>query len=628
MLMALGLLIATTNVQAAKKVHTLGDSTMAPYDENTTNTRGWGMYFGNFLTNGWTSVNYAKGGRDSRNGYNELWQNAKNNVQTGDYVLIQFAHNDEKYNGMDNLELQAYYTAKGDVTNAAAVKSDGRGTIPSTTYKQCLKQIIDEVKTKGAIPVLVSAVCRCYFSGATITRAGRHDLGDKFSAIIDGTIKEGQKVASDDHTMDYSYHMKQLAAEEGVAFIDMTTATKTLYESYGSYDKCYAAMFDKGATTDNTHYNTTGALLAARLCAQLLKEQDILANDIIVPTDLSISPAIADMGEAYVGQYATKELTLNGFGLVPATGSITISATEGILLSSDKENWQSQISVNYQNSTLVKSFYAKVNLTAAGTLRGTITATLGDKTVNVPVTVNAVELTGGVPCTVKWSLTSNDASTTDGLATAEDAKVEGLVKYSNNSQLGLMVSTGDGGSWVKAEDDSPNQYVQFTVTAPAGMQFDINHISMKVGGRGGNGMRCHVYYSTDAFVTRTTIYSPSSMTSGVMNDVDVTPVIKLEDGDQLQIRVYPWYTSTATGKWLCITDVEVGGQVKEATGTNSIGAVSTKQDNGQDKDHDGTLAYHGLIADVYSLNGMRLVSLQQGLNIVRMSDGSMRKALR
>ena len=81
----------------AKKVHTLGDSTMAFYDESATNTRGWGMYFGNFLTNGWTSVNYAKGGRDSRGGYNELWQNAKNNVEAGDYVLIQFAHNDEKY---------------------------------------------------------------------------------------------------------------------------------------------------------------------------------------------------------------------------------------------------------------------------------------------------------------------------------------------------------------------------------------------------------------------------------------------------------------------------------------------------------------------------------------------------
>ena len=97
------------NLQAAKKVHTIGDSTMANYDENTETKRGWGMYFGNFLTNGWESVNYAKGGRDSRSGYNELWQNAKNNVQAGDYVIIQFAHNDQMYNGVDNLELQAYY---------------------------------------------------------------------------------------------------------------------------------------------------------------------------------------------------------------------------------------------------------------------------------------------------------------------------------------------------------------------------------------------------------------------------------------------------------------------------------------------------------------------------------------
>ena len=79
----------------AKKVHTLGDSTMANYDESATVTRGWGMYFGNFLTNGWTSVNYARGGRDSRGGYNELWQTAKKNVEPGDYVIITFAHNDE-----------------------------------------------------------------------------------------------------------------------------------------------------------------------------------------------------------------------------------------------------------------------------------------------------------------------------------------------------------------------------------------------------------------------------------------------------------------------------------------------------------------------------------------------------
>ena len=96
----------------------LGDSTMQPYDENTTGTRGWGMYFGNFLTGGWTATNYAVGGRDSRGGYNELWQKAKNSVEPGDYVIIQFAHNDTKYDGMDNLELQEYYTSIGDATNS------------------------------------------------------------------------------------------------------------------------------------------------------------------------------------------------------------------------------------------------------------------------------------------------------------------------------------------------------------------------------------------------------------------------------------------------------------------------------------------------------------------------------
>ena len=126
-LMTLAVMLFT--VSQAKKVHTLGDSTMAPYDESATVTRGWGMYFGNFLTNGWTSINYAKGGRDSRGGYTELWQTAKKHVEVGDYVIITFGHNDEKNSGMDGYELKAYYENIGETAKAAAV--DLRGTVPS-----------------------------------------------------------------------------------------------------------------------------------------------------------------------------------------------------------------------------------------------------------------------------------------------------------------------------------------------------------------------------------------------------------------------------------------------------------------------------------------------------------------
>lgn len=274
------------NIQAAKKVFTLGDSTMAPYDVNTTKMRGWGMYFGNFLTHGWVSLNYAKGGRDSRAGYNELWQNAKDSVGSGDYVLIQFGHNDEKFNGMDNQKLQTFYAAQGNEAQLATVRKDKRGTIPHSTYKEWLRKIIREVKAKGATPVLISPVCRCYFGADhKITRAGQHDLGDKFDALHQDTIMTQQHIDSDNHDMDYPYHMRQLAKEEHISFVDMTTATKNLYEQYGSFDACYAALFDKGTTTDKTHYNKKGAMAAAQLCAQLLKEQGILAKHITIPTE-------------------------------------------------------------------------------------------------------------------------------------------------------------------------------------------------------------------------------------------------------------------------------------------------------------------------------------------------------
>ena len=579
-LLMMGLLLLLSIGLQAKKVHTIGDSTMAPYDESATLTRGWGMYFGQFLTNGWTSVNYAKGGRDSRGGYNELWQNAKTNVEAGDYVLIQFAHNDEKIGGADREEVYNYYISKGMTAEAAAL--DTRGTTPSTTYKQWLTKIVNEVRAKGAIPVLVSAVCRCYFSNEKITRAGRHDLGDKFTILTEDGLKEGNKVPADDPLMDYPYHMKQLASELGVAFVDMTTATKELYESYGSV-KCKATLFNEG---DNTHYNTTGALLAARLCAQLMKEQGLLADNIVVPTDLSISPEEVDLGDGYKGQTATKELTLNGFGLEPAEGTIVLTATDGIALSKDKQTWSESVSVDYKNGTLVQNFYARIVLTATGRYNGTITATLNGKQVEVPVTINVIELGGGEPMSATWSLQQDDEATTQGEVATGNVVLSSLVKYGNISGKGIMACPGadaaaaKNGAWTAAEDDDPDRYIQLSIRCPEGKTLDIDHLQMKVGGHGGNGMRCHVYYSTDGFRTRTTIYAPSSMSSGVMNDVEATPVVSLEEGDELQLRLYPWYTSNATGKWICLSDVTVSGQWKNAGGISIEGKVVFKLDRG------------------------------------------------
>ena len=561
---------------SAKKVHTLGDSTMAPYDEKATVTRGWGMYFSQFLTNGWTSINYAKGGRDSRGGYNELWQTAKKNVEAGDYVIITFGHNDEKINGMDRDEVYQYYISKGMTAEANAL--DSRGTTPSDTYKKWLGKIVDEVIAKGATPIICSPVCRSYMDGnGKINRAGRHDLGDKFSVLTADGIKENQKVDASDHTMDYAYHSQKLAEEKNVAFIDLTTATKNLYESYGTRTKCETALFDGQGST---HFNTTGALLVARECARLMKAQGILADDITLPTDLTVSPATGDFGEAYKGQTLQKEFTINGFGLSPEEGTVTIEATDGIQLSFDKTDWQQSLSVSYSASTLIKTFYAQLALTQNGETTGTITVKQGEKSIEIPVKATAVVLEGGAEIKAYWRLEKDDSYELTGPANVIGETFQGMYvqRYSNpnaktvwpdwtgydaSRKMQRNLLTGD--AWPADEiDDNPERYIQWGIKPSEGMDLKIDLISLFASGCGGNGMCCHVYYSTDNFETRTTIFEMKKMPANNPQFVEAKPVLTVKDGQELLIRVYPWYNGAATGKTICLSDLTIHGIAVDA----------------------------------------------------------------
>ena len=621
LLLLITLAVMLCSASNGKKVHTLGDSTMAPYDESATVTRGWGMYFGNFLTNGWSSINYARGGRDSRGGYEELWQTAKKQVTEGDYVIITFGHNDEKNGGMDGYALYDYYVSKGDQTAAAAV--DKRGTVPSTTYKENLGKIVDEAIALGAHPVICSPVCRAYFTGNKIRRNGRHDLGDSFSILTSDGPVDGNTVSANDHTMDYAWHSEQLAKEKGVPFIDLTQATAELYESYGS-GKCLEYLFDGQGST---HFNTTGALLVARECARLMKAQGIMADGITIPTDISVTPATADFGEAYKGQTLTKELTINGFGLSPESGSVSVTATDGILVSLDKKEWKTTINIDYSASTLVKSFYAQMTLTENGQTTGNITVTQGAKTINVPVSANAVTMEGGTEVKAYWRLEKDDSYELTGPASVIGESWEGMYvqRYANpNANTVWPEETGfdasrkmqrnllTGDDWPADEiDDNPDRYIQFGIKASKGTVLKINNISMFVCGAGGNGMCAHVYYSTDNFETRTTIYEKKKMTANKPDLVAATPVISLEEGQELLVRVYPWYNNAATGKTICISDVTISGVAVDANTTGCIELTGTQTEKPR----------------YYTINGLQKTKLQHGVNIVQSNDKKTRKVI-
>lgn len=610
-------LFAVALLGNAKKVHTLGDSTMAPYDESATVTRGWGMYFGQFLTNGWTSVNYARGGRDSRGGYTELWQTAKKQVQPGDYVIITFGHNDEKNSGMDGYELKAYYESIGNATAAAAV--DLRGTVPSTTYKQWLGKIVDEAKELGATPIICSPVCRSYFSGGKIRRNGRHDLGDSFSEITAGGIKEKLSVPAGDHKMDYAYHSEQLAKEKDVPFIDLTQATAALYESYGDA-KCHEYLFDGEGST---HFNSTGALLVARECARLMKEQGIMVDDIVLPTDMSVAPAMGDLGEAYLGQTLQKEFTLSGFGLTPADGTVTITASEGVKVSFDRIDWQPSLQVSYNASTLVKTFYVQLGLEHNGETTGSVTIQQGDKSVEVPVKATAVTLEGGTEVKAYWRLETDDSYTLTGPAEVVPESLEGMYvqRYANpNANTTWPEWTGfaatrktqrnllTGDVWPADEiDDNPSRYIQWGIKPSKGTVLKIDEISLFVCGCGGNGMCSHIYYSTDNFETRTTIFEMKKMPANNMQEVTAKPVVSLKEGQQLLVRVYPWYNGSATGKTICLSDLTIHGMALDA-------ATGIKIINNP----------YVVATQTYSLDGRRLQTPHRGLTIVRqqLADGS------
>lgn len=580
-LLAAGMLVSTSMM--AIKVHTIGDSTMATYSESTTVTRGWGQMFQQFFTDAVTVNNRAKSGASSKSFYEEAayWESVKKQIEPGDYVLIQFAHNDEKNDGMDGDEVKAYYESIGDQAKADA--TDYRGTTASGTYKEYLRKYVEETRALGATPVLVGAICRKYFTGSTIRRNGRHDLGDDFSLLTASGIKEGNKVGEDDHTYDYPYQMRLVADEMGVSYIDLTTATKELYESYGDA-KANELLFDGDGST---HTSAMGATLIARLCAQLLQKQGILTEYINLTSDLSVNPSKADLGEAYKGQTVVKEFQISGFDLQPAEGNVTITASKGLQVSADGESYSGSISMSYKEGNMIGTFYARCEFAEEGPINEEITVTSGDKTITIPVTGTSIVLEGGVPVQAYWRLEKDDECEVTGPMNTLGQSYSGMTlqKYSApNTNTTWPEWTGfdasrktqrnviEGESWPAGEiDEVSTRYIEFAVQPAKGITLKVDSMSMFVCGCGGNGMCCKIYYSKEEnFANPVNIFEMKSMPANNMQYVCSMPVLSVNEGETLRIRVYPWYNNAATGKTICLSDVTIHGiAVDSTTGINS-----------------------------------------------------------
>lgn len=228
----LGILVLSgfkTKKDAPFTIYTIGDSTMANKTEKEYPETGWCQVIGDYFDDDVTISNHAKNGRSSRSFRGEgRWQAVLDSLQPGDYVFIQFGHNDQKY------------------------KSPDRYTNPYSGYRQNLTTYVNETREKGAHPILFTSIVRRNFN--------------EYGTLIDT------------HTA-YSEVARTVAKELDVPMIDLNLLTEDLVIKMGEekskslymwLDSC--KNYPKGRE-DNTHLQPDGANAVAKLALHEIKKQ-------------------------------------------------------------------------------------------------------------------------------------------------------------------------------------------------------------------------------------------------------------------------------------------------------------------------------------------------------------------
>lgn len=242
------LLLSAFKADNVVTVFMIGDSTMANKSLDGGNQeRGWGHVLGGFFSENIRVENHAVNGRSSKSFIDEgRWQEVLDRIRPGDYVLIQFGHNDEK-------------------------ADEKRHTDPGTTFDANLRKFVTETRSKGGIPVLFNSIVRRNF-GENANAIAADDVRSEKSTAVE----EGDKLV-DTHGK-YLDSPRNVAREMKVCFIDLNDATRQLVESYGvEGSKKLFMWIPEGVSPacpkgrqDNTHLNVFGARRVASLAADSL----------------------------------------------------------------------------------------------------------------------------------------------------------------------------------------------------------------------------------------------------------------------------------------------------------------------------------------------------------------------
>ena len=211
----------------------IGNSTMRTGTMGNGNNGqwGWGYYAHEYFDPTKITVeNQALGGMSSRTFYNKLWQPIKQAIRPGDWVIISIGHND---NGpYDEGRARASIPGVGDETLDVVIKETGEHETVYT-YGGYMRKYINDVRAQGGYPILMS-----------LTPRNAYD--------------DNGKIIRKPHTQ----WQMQVAAEEGVPFVDLNEISAQKLDKYGPWKTDYHFFLDK------IHTSRFGAMMNARSAAE------------------------------------------------------------------------------------------------------------------------------------------------------------------------------------------------------------------------------------------------------------------------------------------------------------------------------------------------------------------------
>ncbi len=232
-----------------------GDSTGKNEDKKPDGMWGWGSQgYTVFDAKKCVFQNQAKAGRSTRTYLDEeRWEEVYNSLEPGDFVLIQFGHND--IGGIDKQKERGVIATDKDTCHVYHMESNGKYKV-IYSFGWYIRKMVRDAQEKGATPIILS------FTPRNEWHQGKGEVRGTFYPVNEKANKEYIERRNDKYIPEWD---KKIAEENGVAFVDVHNITADALDKLGK-EKA-AAYFNH----DHTHTSLKGAQLNAKSVAKGLK---------------------------------------------------------------------------------------------------------------------------------------------------------------------------------------------------------------------------------------------------------------------------------------------------------------------------------------------------------------------